>query len=50
MYFSDMCQNDEIFDHTLTISTEQGILFNYWVGLVTLNSFNFVKSSENWGK
>ena len=34
----------------LTMSTKQGIFYNYWIDLVTLNKFDFIKSSENWGK
>ena len=45
-----MMKFDKIFDHILTMSTKQGIFYNYWIDLVTLNKFDFIKSSENWGK
>ena len=45
-----MIKFQRIFDHTLTISTKQGISCNYWLDLVTLNNFNFIKSTENWAK
>ena len=45
-----MLKFQKIFDHTLTNTTKQGILCNYWIDLATLNNFNFVKSTEIWGK